>query len=242
LAEENFIDLALDSLYRVKILRSVTPNYDPNSPFFIIDSRGNKFTVVGNPDLGLVKTAMLGVRNPKAEVRNDTSYYDDGLPKCVEVWFNEMRLTGLEEGGGWAAMARMETKLADLGGINVSTQMHTIGYGQIEQKVQERFRDTYWHYDIAGNIDLGKFIPEKVGLRIPMYAGISQGFSTPQFDPYELDVPLEDKLRLLTDDKRIINDRCRTAKQSKVSTSPTCGLWQGAVTKKSGYMTPRTSI
>lgn len=201
--EENFIDLALDSLYKVKILRSLLPNYDPTSPFIIYDARGNKFTVVGNPDLGLVKTAMLGVRNPKAEAGSDSTCTDDGQAKCVEVWFNELRLLGLDEGGGFAALARMETKLADLGGLNFSTQMHTIGYGQIEQKVQERFRDTYWNYDLAGNIDLGKFIPEKVGLRIPMYAGITQGFSTPQYDPYELDVPLEVKLRLIAiqDDK-----------------------------------------
>lgn len=208
--EENYVDLPLDSFYKVKILRSNSANADPNSPFVVYDRYGNKFTVVGNPDLGLVKTAMIGVRNPKAEVING-QVDDDGLPKCVEVWLNELRLTGLDEEGGWAAMARMETRLADLAGINVSTQMHTIGYGQIEQKVQERFKDTYWHYDVSGNINLEKFLPEKVGLRIPMFAGISQGFSTPEFDPYELDVPLDDKLRLMSDGrhdyKRQVQDR-----------------------------------
>lgn len=211
---ENFIDLPLDSLFNAKIIRGNSANPDPTTPFCITDANGRKFCVVGNPDLGVVKTAMLGVRNPKAEIING-EVNDDGLPKCVEVWFNELRLSGLDERGGWAAMARMETKLADLATFNVSTQMHTIGYGQIEQKVQERFRDTYWYYDISGSIQLGKFLPEKVGLQIPMYAGISQGFSTPEYDPYELDVPLADKLRLITNERKQYKQQVQTRQTIK---------------------------
>jgi len=191
--EENRVDIPLDSFYKVKLARDAA-NHDPTQPFPVIDSKGNRYSVVGNPDLGLVKTAMLGIRNPKSTGENG----DDGRAKCAEVWFNEFRLNGLDEKGGWAATARMETRLADLGGLTFSTLMHTRGYGQIEQKVQERFKDDFWQYDLAANVELGKFIPEKVGLRIPMYGGISQKFSTPQYDPYELDVPLSDKLNTIT--------------------------------------------
>lgn len=201
----NRIDIPLDSFYRVKLVRDVS-NPDPTSPFVLIDKKGNRFTVVGNPDIGMVKTAMLGIRNPKSTGDND----DDGRPKCVEVWFNEFRLSGLDEKGGWAATARMEAKLADLGAVTFSTLMHTRGYGQIEQKVQERFKDDLWQYDLAANVELGKFLPEKAGLRIPMYGGISQSFSTPEYDPYQLDVPLADKLNFAPDRKdykRQVQDR-----------------------------------
>ncbi len=198
---ENEINIPLDSMYKVKLLRNQANNPDPTSPFVYRDEKGNRYTVVGNPDLGLVKTAMLGVRNPRAEIVAGEPT-DDGRPICVEVWFNELRLEGLDERGGWAALARMETKLADLGGITFSTRMHTRGYGQINQKVQERFRDDMWQYDLAGNIELSKFLPKKLGLRLPMYAGISQTFSTPEFDPYELDVPLNDKLNFLGEERR----------------------------------------
>lgn len=196
--EANRIDVPLDSFYRVKLMRNESPNPDFTSPFIYIDGKGNKYTVAGNPDLGLVKTAMLGIRNPKAS--GETG--DDGSPLCAEVWFNELRLTGLDEKGGWAATARMEVKLADLGGFTFSSLMHTRGYGQIEQKVQERFKDDFWQYDLAANVELGKFIPDKAGLRIPMYGGISQKFSTPQYDPYELDVPLSDKLNSLSSKRK----------------------------------------
>ncbi len=209
--EANRIDIPLDSFYGVKLKRDVS-NPDPYSPFVYPDKKGNRFTVVGNPDLGMVKTAMLGIRNPKAtpDTIDIIHIIDDGKSKCVEVWFNELRLSGLDEKGGWAATARMEAKLADLGAVTFSTLMHTRGYGQIEQKVQERFKDDLWQYDLAANVELGKFLPEKAGLRIPMYGGISQSFSTPEYDPYELDVPLNDKLNFAPDRKdykRQVQDR-----------------------------------
>ncbi|GIV34898.1 MAG: hypothetical protein KatS3mg031_2433 [Chitinophagales bacterium] len=194
---ENTIDIPLDSFYLMKLARDAAQPGDYITPFSVVDARGNRYTIVGNPDLGVVRTAMLGIRNPKAEVLGGP---DDGRPKCVEVWFNEFRLTGLDEKGGWAATTRLETRLADLGGLTFSTLMHTRGYGQIDQKVQERYKDDFWQYDLAGNIDLGKFFPKKIGLRIPMYGGISQSFSTPEFDPYQLDVPLEEKIRQMQEE------------------------------------------
>lgn len=193
--EANNLDIPLDSLVAVKLERDkdvATSAY--NTPFSIRDTKGNTYTIVGNPDLGVVKTVMIGVRNPKAT----GSESDDGQPKCVEVWLDELRLNGFDEKGGWAAVARLETQLADLGNFTFSANMHTQGYGQIEQKVQERYKDNLWAYDLATNLELGKFFPNKWGLHLPLYVGFSQSFSTPEYDPYELDVPLSEKLATLS--------------------------------------------
>ncbi len=54
---------------------------------------------------------MLGIRNPaKSDVNNPLPDGDDGLPKCVEVWFNELRVTGFEEFGGTAAWVALTLK------------------------------------------------------------------------------------------------------------------------------------
>lgn len=206
--EANELVLDLDSLINLKLLRDQVQ--DNNTlPYSRVDSKGNTYTIVGNPDLGIVKIVMLGIRNPK---KVSVESADDAQPKCVEVWFNELRMNGFEEEGGWAAMGRMETRLADLGTITLSANMHTIGFGQLEQKVDQRYRDLFWQYDFATNLQLGKFFPEKWGLRLPFYANVSQSFSTPQYDPYEYDVPLEAKLDLLSgsdkrDYKRQVQDR-----------------------------------
>src|SRR5690606_20574672 len=142
---ENDIDFTLRDLTDVKQQRNLG-NASVTAPYIQELGAGRKITIVGNPDLGLVKTAMLGIRNPKAT--GETA--DDGLPKCAEVWFNELRLTGLDERGGWAALGRVETQLADLGNVVLSANTHTIGFGQLEQKVAERYRDNFWQYDAAG--------------------------------------------------------------------------------------------
>jgi len=194
---DNELDLKLDSLVLLKLARDES-GLPITSPFSIIDNRGNKLTIIGNPDLGYVENAMMGIRNPKATGQE----VDDGLPKCIEVWFNELRMNGLDEKGGWASMGRMELQLADLGSILASANMHTKGFGQVEQRVAQRYRDDFFQYDVAGNFQLGKFLPKKAGIQLPMYVGISQSFSTPQYDPYKYDVPTKLMLERLEGEEK----------------------------------------
>lgn len=206
-SELNEVDLKIDSLIELKLARNDAGS-PINSPFSIIDGKGNKFTIMGNPDLSLVEVAMLGIRNPKATGNEN----DDGLPKCAEIWFNEMRLNGVENKGAMAAMGRMEAQLADLGSLVFSTNMHKRGFGQVDQKVGQRMRDDFFQYDLAGNFEMGKFLPEKTGIRIPLFLSISRSFSTPQFDPYLFDVPVSEISKRLdgkekSDYKKTVQDR-----------------------------------
>ncbi len=164
------------------------------------DTLKAKITVVGSPDLGKVKQMMMGVRNPKQNARTKVGLVDDGLPKSVEVWFNELRLADFDEDAGYAGLARMDVKLADFGSINLSTNAHTRGFGTLEQKVNDRFRDNYVEYNASTNLELGKFLPEKSGIRVPFYAGITQSFSNPEYDPYDTDIFLKQKLDSIRQD------------------------------------------
>ncbi|SFO16556.1 cell surface protein SprA [Chitinophaga sp. YR627] len=188
--EVNDVNLLMSKLTVLKQKRNQCDNCSPQVPYTETDELGNYMSVVGNPNLGDVRTIMLGVTNPK----------DDGLPRCGEVWFNELRLSGLDEKGGYAGMGRVDVQLADLGTVSVSGNMHTAGFGNLDQRVNERFRDNYLQYDAAANLDLGKLLPKKTGLSIPVYAGYSQAVSTPEYDPYDLDIKLKDKLRMARSD------------------------------------------
>src|SRR6185312_11789734 len=57
-----------------------------------------------------------------------------------------------------------------------------------------RARDNFTQFDAAANLQLGKLLPRGVNIDIPMYAGISQTISTPEYDPYDKDIKLKDKL------------------------------------------------
>lgn len=191
--DSNNFDITLDDLVKAKQDRNFA-GIALNIPYVVKLANGKNITVVGNPDLGIVATAMIGIRNPKSG-----SPDDNGNSICTEVWFDELRLSGFDEDGGYAAIARADIRLADLGSVTFSGSMHTIGYGQLEQQLNERFKDNYNAFDAATVLELGKFFPKNAGIRLPMYAGISKAISTPQYDPYDHDILLKDKLNLIED-------------------------------------------
>ncbi|GAA4302533.1 cell surface protein SprA [Compostibacter hankyongensis] len=190
--DSNQLNIDLTMLPRIKQQRN-QENVSPLSPYTVQDNLGNYITVVGNPNLGDVRNALIGILNPK---KTDPNSPDDGLPKCAEIWVDEMRVSDMDEKGGYAAVGRVDMQLSDLGTVSVSGAMHTQGFGSVDQRINERFRDNYTQYDMAANLELGKLLPNKLGLSIPVYAGYSQTISNPEYDPYDLDIKLKDKLRL----------------------------------------------
>lgn len=190
--ERNNMELLLTRLANLKEDRNIK-GFPLNQPYVQKDESGNFLTVVGNPNLGDVRSALIGILNPP---KDSTNTADDGLSKCAEVWFNEFRVSEFDEKGGYAALARVDLQLADLGTLTLSGAMHTQGFGSLEQRLNERFRDNFLQYDAAANLQLGKLLPRRLGLSIPVYAGYSQATSNPQYDPYDLDVLLKDKLKL----------------------------------------------
>lgn len=187
--ERNNLDLLMSQLSTLKQQRNMCDSCSPLLPYPanpVADQYGNFMTVIGNPSLGDARTMMIGIQNPK----------DDGQPRCAEVWLDELRLSDFDEKGGYAALARVDVQLSDLGSISVSGNMHTAGFGNIDQRVNERFRDNFLQYDAAANLDLGKLLPKKAGISIPVYAGYSQSASNPEYDPYDLDIKLKDKIAL----------------------------------------------
>ena len=182
------------------------------SDVYVYMSEGHRISVSGNPNLSNVKVIMVGIRNP-IRTRNPVS--DDGQPKSVEVWVNELRLSDFIENGGWAANAHLQARLADLGTVDVVGQTSTPGWGSIDKKVNERSKEQVMKYDLSSTIELGKFFPEEAGVRLPVYVGYSETRIRPQFNPLDPDIPLQDALRNAEDNdtrdsiKRISEDFTR---------------------------------
>jgi len=177
---ENELALNLQRLIQLKIKRNNITQ--PGIYYRETDADGKSYAILGNPNLGEVRGMFLGVQN----IGQETA--------CTEVWFNELRLSDLNEKGGWAALGRVDVKLADLGTLTLSGSFKGVGFGNLDQRVNERAKDNLSQFDAATNLELGKFFPQKAGISIPMYASYSQTVSTPEFDPYDLDIKLKDKL------------------------------------------------
>jgi len=60
-------------------------------------------------------------------------------------------------------------------------------------------------YDLSANLQLGKLLPKQIGLEIPFFLNLSEMMSAPQYDPYDRDILLRDKLSLYKDKRDSIN-------------------------------------
>jgi len=197
--DSNSFNIELSKLVDAKELRNAEMRKGGNTvstslPYVVLDGN-NKISVVGTPSLSDIKAIMLGVRNPKKKTINDK---DDGLPKNAEIWLDELRLTDFNEKSGFAATGRIATTLADLGTLTVSGTHSTPGFGSIEKKVNDRQKETINNFDIATNLELGKFFPEKSGIRVPMHFDYSESRSNPQYNPLDPDVLYKDLIKSMT--------------------------------------------
>ena len=158
--------------------------YDPDR-----NSGKNYMKIKGSPNLGNIEVFMMGVRNRTGQVNTG--------PKSVEVWANELRLTGLDEDGGWAANMRLSARLADLGSVTIAGSKSTAGFGSIDDAVSSRQTEDVTTFDLSSSIDWGRFFPDKAGVSIPMYYGYSKSVTTPEYNPLEPDIELDESLARL---------------------------------------------
>ncbi len=192
--DANSLNLQLDLLTKAKLARNVA-KYNGQAwpltlPFTITDGK-NKITIKGQPDLSKLRTVMLGVRNP---LKTSASVGDDGLDKSAIVWFDELRLTDFDERGGWAAIGRFNAKLADFADVTILGSKSTIGFGALDQGLNDRSRSDNQSYDISTSMELGKFFPDRKGIHIPMYLNFANQTAIPEYDPGMPDVLLSQTL------------------------------------------------
>lgn len=186
---ENMIDLDLKKLTTLKKERN-TQKQQANSEVtyttlfskYDEDSRQNKMTVVGNPSLSEIGVIMIGVRNTGKSI------------KSGKVWVNELRVDGIDEDGGWAARGNATLRISDLATLNAAGSFTSVGWGNIEQSAASRSLTQDWEYNVSGQTDIGKWLPEQLKLQAPVYYSRSKSVSTPKYDPYNEDLLIDETI------------------------------------------------
>jgi cell surface protein SprA len=193
---ENQFEFKLEDLNAAKSLRNAAVQAGTHSrydnPYEYRLTNGDIIRVVGTPLLNNVKTVLVGVRNPK----------DDGLPICMEVWINELRVTDFNQTPGYAANIRLNVKFADLMNFSFATQISTPYFGGVDKKINDRQLDMRFRYDIALNLNAGKLLPVKAGLEIPFLFTWSENTITPRYNPLDPDIQLKTLLETLNSGQR----------------------------------------
>ncbi len=195
----NELDIALSELVNLKAERNRQYSRTYAQPFSMnsLDGR-HKLTVVGSPDLSAVQIIMIGMRNPKSA---------DERTRGFTIWVNELRANGFDQTAGRAAVGVLNAKLADVATVTASGKITTFGFGGVQQRIAERSRETSTEYGIQSQIAVDKLLPEKWGLRIPLYVNYDQRLVQPHFNPLDPDTPLE--TTLATFDNQEERDRYR---------------------------------
>ena len=179
--EANNLDAKLEQLGKIKLARDLA-NAPINELFTStnIDFGDLVLRVKGNPTLAQIRTIMLGVRN------------NNPLEKSAEIWFNELRSAGFDNDGGWAAVVNADANFADVASLSMTGRMQTVGFGNVEDRVSQRSLDETKEYDISTSINIGKMMPKKWGIELPMNYSVGEQFIDPKFDPQYQDIELAD--------------------------------------------------
>jgi cell surface protein SprA len=212
--EENEINLAMALLTKMKV-RTISntglpidpegiyyPDNDPALPNGDDDDI-LKIGIKGNPNFGLIRTLMVGIKNNHTdEVRG-------------EVWFNELRIADMNNKGGMAAVLNVDTNMADFANISATGRMSTIGFGALEEGPNERSREDVKQYNIVTNFSLGKLLPKKWGINLPFNYAVGEEIITPEYDPFNQDIRLEQLINNTTDAAERDNIRERAIDYTK---------------------------
>lgn len=194
--EENFMDINLAVFTDLKKERNRQKNIDGSGITYTTrysnydpEYAGNRVSIVGNPSLSDVRVIMIGVRN------------NSNREKDGEIWVNEMKVTDFDESGGWAAKANVNLGISDIATVNFGGHIETVGFGNVDQSLSMRRMDDYKQYNVATQVDIGRFLPEKAKLRAPVYFSVTKEKITPKYNPLDQDILLKDALDNATSDR-----------------------------------------
>ncbi|HEU4789969.1 MAG TPA: cell surface protein SprA, partial [Flavobacterium sp.] len=216
--EENQIDLSLALLSKLKTLYKKIDSSDlPAGGIYYLSEDDEKLDsslkdkvnklrlgVKGNPNLGSVRTLMVGLKN------NDPHQDIKG-----EVWFDELRLAEMDNTGGMAAVVTVDSNLADFATVSATGKMNTIGFGTLEQSSSERSQEDVQQYNVVTNVNFGKILPKKWGVNLPFNYSTGEEFITPKYDPENPDITLQTMLDTAENEQERANIKNRAIDYTK---------------------------
>lgn len=189
---ENEVDFDVQNFVDAKIRRDKSGVAITNRTMDLVFQEPNKnIYIKGRPSLGNITTIMIGVRNSDPR----------GASTITRIlWVNEIRLSEIENDGGYAGNASLNFNMGDLATVNANASYTSVGFGNIDSKPAERTQSTQSAFSINTAINVDKFLPEKTGVKIPLNYSYSQTIEDPKYNPLDTDVefskaPNKDQLK-----------------------------------------------
>ncbi len=208
---QNEIDVKFADLSALKALRNYqNPGVNNFQGPTFLEKNGKIYRVRGNPDITNVKFFMIGALNPDTVSQVTQSF-------CI--WADELRLSGYNKSPAQAAIANASFTLADLASVTLTGRYSSVGFGGLEQKVSDRSQEEKMNFGVNTNVALNKFLPDKLGIKLPMSVAYDVEHANPKYDPANPDVLLKNSSELREDPaayRKMVSPR-RTSKSINFS-------------------------
>jgi cell surface protein SprA len=173
---ENNIDIDLDEIASFKLQRA------SDTEVVVRDfPDGKRIVIKGQPSLGNVRVFAFGVINPSKE-----------FIESIEVWLNELRVSGYKNEGGWAVRANTTLQLADVATIAATYQRQTPDFHGLNIRINPitaQNNTESWTLSTTFNAD--KLLPAEDGWTIPINIERSEARSIPKYVPGREDILLD---------------------------------------------------
>jgi cell surface protein SprA len=135
---------------------------------------GAVYRVLGNPSLQQIVYLSVGVENPAGK--------GTSAPLVGDVWFDELRLTSVDDTPGWAYRFDTQLKLADLAAVSFNYSRVDPNFHTLEQRFGSRQTTTSWALSTTAQLE--KFFPaEWSGTSLPISYSHTESLAKPKYLP-----------------------------------------------------------
>jgi cell surface protein SprA len=135
---------------------------------------GAVYRVLGSPSLTRIVYMALGITNPRGK--------GTSLPLRGEVWFDELRLTSVDDTPGWAYRFDTQLKLADFAAVSFNYSRVDPAFHSLEARFGSRQLTTNWAMSTSAQLE--KLLPDSwTGSSLPVSYSHTESDVKPQYLP-----------------------------------------------------------
>ncbi len=238
--ETNSMNLVLSALNQLKVARDRDRNAALDSLYWNVEDgtlqpgapdaeqfapAGTRLAIKGTPSLQNITTVVIGIRNPALPPEAEGGGMNPANTlQDVTLWVNELRVSGYDEDGGWAALANASMGLADLGRVQANFQRQTDGFGSLSSTLGQRDQQSLLNWSLTTDLNADKLLPERFGWSIPLSMQLQSRTSTPRFAPNRGDVRLSEILSQIDARPDLSNTERATQREAAVQSAQTASL------------------
>ncbi|MDP8208194.1 MAG: cell surface protein SprA [Candidatus Electryonea clarkiae] len=172
----NEITIDLDRLNNLKRIAEL----DSSNTAYEVLPNGDVLKVVGNPSVGKIDAYAIGLRNFGAPIREEDN---------VEIWVDELRLSGIRKEIGMALRTSASAKFADLLDVRLDMNQRDADFHQVDKRVGSNKSEL--SANLNASIKLDKVLDPKLGISIPLSGSVKNSLGIPKYTTSNGDIRTE---------------------------------------------------